>query len=82
MHHVHHHYVLPQTDTNYGNIFSLWDRLFGTYSRMKQEDIRYGIDTYPNEREHSRLSALLMIPFRTYRPPTGGPAGGKFESSG
>lgn len=78
MHHVHHHYVLPQTDTNYGNIFSLWDRLFGTFSRMEQHDIHYGIDTYPNEQEHSRLAALLMIPFRAYRPPTGG----KFESSG
>lgn len=77
MHHVHHHYLLPQTDTNYGNIFSIWDRLFGTFAWMRQEDIRYGIDTYPNPREHSRLSALLMIPFRPYRPPTGG----KFESS-
>ena len=25
MHKVHHHYVRPQTDSNYGNIFSIWD---------------------------------------------------------
>src|SRR5690606_2336888 len=31
MHKVHHHYQLPYTDSNYGNIFSIWDRLFGTY---------------------------------------------------
>jgi sterol desaturase/sphingolipid hydroxylase (fatty acid hydroxylase superfamily) len=49
MHHVHHHYVLPQTDTNYGNIFSIWDRVFGTFSYMKQEDIKYGIDTHLDE---------------------------------
>ena len=77
MHHVHHHFVLPQTDANYGNIFSVWDRLFGTFARMKQEDIRYGIDTYPLEHEHSRLMSLLTIPFRPYRPPVGG----KFETS-
>ncbi|HYE54402.1 MAG TPA: sterol desaturase family protein, partial [Chitinophagaceae bacterium] len=31
MHKVHHHYEQPLTDTNYGNIFSIWDRLFGTF---------------------------------------------------
>lgn len=72
MHHIHHHSVLPQTDTNYGNIFSIWDRLFGTYTTMRQEEINYGIDTYPEPGEHSRIGALLLIPFRPYRPPTGG----------
>ncbi|GIS00508.1 MAG: hypothetical protein CM15mP102_13280 [Flavobacteriales bacterium] len=28
MHKVHHHFELPYTDSNYGNIFSIWDRLF------------------------------------------------------
>ena len=32
MHHVHHHYIQPYTDSNYGNIFAFWDRLFGTFS--------------------------------------------------
>lgn len=27
MHKVHHHYKLPYTDSNYGNIFSIWDRI-------------------------------------------------------
>ena len=31
MHKVHHHYVLPYTDSNYGTVFSVWDRLFGTF---------------------------------------------------
>ena len=31
MHRVHHHITRPQTDSNYGNIFSFWDRLFNTY---------------------------------------------------
>jgi len=32
MHKVHHSRVPEETDTNYGNLFSLWDRLFGTYT--------------------------------------------------
>ena len=31
MHKVHHHHQKPLTDTNYGNVFSIWDRLFGTF---------------------------------------------------
>ena len=28
LHHVHHHYELPHTDCNYGDVLSIWDRLF------------------------------------------------------
>lgn len=77
MHHVHHHYVLPQTDSNYGNIFSIWDRIFGTFTYMEQADIRYGIDTHLEEHEHSKVSKMLKIPFEPYRTPVGG----KFTSS-
>ncbi|MCE7040790.1 sterol desaturase family protein [Dyadobacter sp. CY312] len=69
MHHVHHHYVQPYTDSNYGNIFSVWDRLFGTYKSMFQKDIVYGVDTHPEVTENSKISNLLVIPFRKYRPP-------------
>ena len=70
MHKVHHHYKLPYTDSNYGNIFSLWDRLFGTFSYLEREKIIYGIDTHMNEKEHNDLSNLMKIPFQGYRPPT------------
>jgi sterol desaturase/sphingolipid hydroxylase (fatty acid hydroxylase superfamily) len=63
MHKIHHHYKLPYTDSNYGNIFSVWDRLFGTFLYMNREDIRYGIDTYMDPKEHNVLSNLLKIPF-------------------
>jgi sterol desaturase/sphingolipid hydroxylase (fatty acid hydroxylase superfamily) len=32
MHLLHHSSWQPETDSNYGQLFSLWDRLFGTYS--------------------------------------------------
>ena len=72
MHKVHHHYTQPLTDTNYGNIFSFWDRLFGTYAFVKDtKSLRYGIDTHPEEKEHNRMGKLLQIPFEKYRPPAG-----------
>ena len=72
MHKVHHHYVLPYTDSNYGNIFSLWDRLFGTYMKMRNEEIVYGVDTFPDEKENSSTWGLLKQPFHKYRKPTTG----------
>ena len=46
MHKVHHHYVMPYTDSNYGNIFSFWDRLFGTHKHLDPSKIVYGVDTF------------------------------------
>ncbi|RAJ09988.1 sterol desaturase family protein [Arenibacter echinorum] len=69
MHKVHHHYKLPYTDSNYGNIFSIWDRLLGTFMKLPNSEIIYGVDTYPNEKENSDLGALLKIPFKPYKSP-------------
>ena len=71
MHKVHHHHRRPLTDTNYGNIFSIWDRLFGTYRYVRDtKGLIYGIDTHPEEAENNRMGALLNMPFQAYRPPT------------
>ncbi|RCS27401.1 fatty acid hydroxylase family protein [Polaribacter sp. WD7] len=71
MHKVHHHNMLPYTDSNYGNIFSIWDRIFGTYMKLDREKIVYGVDTFPNEATNSSLKELLKQPFQGYRKPTG-----------
>lgn len=68
MHKVHHHYKLPYTDSNYGNIFSIWDRLFGTFQILHKESIVYGVDTHMNPEEHNNLKNLLRIPFQKKRP--------------
>lgn len=70
MHKIHHHNLLPYTDSNYGNIFSIWDRVFGTYTYMDREDIVYGVDTFPDEVTNSSLKELLKQPFQNYRKPT------------
>lgn len=72
MHKVHHHYTQPYTDTNYGNIFAVWDRLFGTFAEVEDSSqIKYGIDTHMDPKENDNLGNLLRIPFQKYRPPVG-----------
>ena len=70
MHKVHHHNLLPYTDSNYGNIFSIWDRLFGTYMELDREEIVYGVDTFPDAVKNASLKELLKQPFAGYRKPT------------
>ena len=70
MHKVHHHYMLPYTDSNYGNIFSVWDRLLGTYMELDREKIIYGVDVFPDERANSNIKDLLKQPFQKYKKPT------------
>ena len=63
MHRVHHHYRMPYTDTNFGNIFSFWDRLFGTYAAVDNRKLRYGVDTHMDARDHGHIGRMLGIPF-------------------
>jgi sterol desaturase/sphingolipid hydroxylase (fatty acid hydroxylase superfamily) len=51
MHKFHHHYQAPWTDSNFGNIFSFWDRLFGTLVYEDTADIQYGLDVMDNSRD-------------------------------
>lgn len=73
MHRVHHHRSLPETDTNYSTILSLWDRLFGTLCAPGSREVRFGVDVVPAsaEREGSarRVMRLALLPAREgYRP--------------
>lgn len=70
MHKIHHHYRLPYTDSNYGNIFSVWDRLFGTFMYMDREKLIYGVDVFPDEQKNSHIGELLKQPFQKYEKPT------------
>ena len=73
MHKVHHHYVLPYTDSNYGNIFSIWDRLLGTYMKLDPDKIVYGVDVFPDENSNGNIGNLLKQPFQKYQKPTNFP---------
>ena len=61
MHKVHHSRLQRETDSNYSNIFSVWDRLFGTYTRRVDfETLRYGLDDL---RDRATFLRLLRMPF-------------------
>ena len=70
MHKTHHHYRLPYTDANFGNIFSIWDRLFGTYLPFDREKLVYGVDVFFDENENGKIKTLLKQPFQAYSKPT------------
>ena len=63
MHRVHHHYMLPETDSNYGNIFSFWDRLFGTYHFTEPSKLHYGLDMLEGCNDES-IADQLKLPFK------------------
>lgn len=63
MHKVHHHWKQPYTDSNYGAVFSIWDRLLGTFSKLDVDQIRYGLDRhYPADKDED-IVLLLKKPF-------------------
>jgi sterol desaturase/sphingolipid hydroxylase (fatty acid hydroxylase superfamily) len=70
MHKTHHHYRLPYTDANFGNIFSIWDRMLGTYLPFDREKLVYGVDVFYDEEANSKISNLLKQPFQSYSKPT------------
>ena len=44
MHRIHHSNKQKETDTNYGSVFSFWDRLFKTYLKKVKDPIVFGVD--------------------------------------
>jgi len=63
MHKVHHHWKQPYTDSNYGAVLSIWDRMLGTFKTLAPSSIRYGLDRYyPNEKDEDFLH-LMKSPF-------------------
>lgn len=62
MHKFHHHQELPWTDSNYGNMLSIWDRIFGTFVYGDDSKIVYGVDI-ANHVEDQNLPNQLLLPF-------------------
>jgi len=81
MHLIHHSAWRPETDSNFGTIFSWWDRLFRTYRGAAREDAPFvvGLEEFRSA-EDRRIDRLLVQPFRT--PPVPGPRRGGSTSRG
>jgi sterol desaturase/sphingolipid hydroxylase (fatty acid hydroxylase superfamily) len=64
MHKLHHSRRAIETDSNYGNLLSLFDRVFGTFMPPTPgRCVDYGLDGY-DAPEAQQLGALLRLPFR------------------
>jgi len=64
-----HHSVAPEMNQNYALIFTLWDRLLGTYQAQPEKghlDMKLGL---PDRRQAASLHyfGLLLLPFRSLR---------------
>lgn len=62
MHKFHHHFERPWTNTNYGNIFSFWDRIFNTFVYDDPRKIKYGLDVL-DEKLDENIVYQFKIPF-------------------
>lgn len=61
IHWVHHHAIQRDTDSNYGTMFSLWDRVFGSKSKNNRtSDMVIGLD----ERSDGSFVQLILEPFQ------------------
>lgn len=63
MHRIHHSVVIKQRDSNYGTIFSIWDRILGTLiTDVDQDRIRIGVGGHYTSAKLN-FHHLLVMPF-------------------
>jgi sterol desaturase/sphingolipid hydroxylase (fatty acid hydroxylase superfamily) len=69
MHKVHHSRDRAETDSNYGNILSIYDRIFRTFTPTdRARSVTYGLDDVDPVRANS-LPTLLAMPFHSADAP-------------
>ena len=62
LHKFHHHVERPWTNTNFGGVLSIWDRMFGTFTYGDPAQVRYGLDVLDASKDQN-LSYQFGIPF-------------------
>jgi sterol desaturase/sphingolipid hydroxylase (fatty acid hydroxylase superfamily) len=63
LHKVHHSRNVLETDRNYGNLFSLWDRIFGTFVPARRGlEVAFGLEGF-DEPSLQTTAALFALPF-------------------
>jgi sterol desaturase/sphingolipid hydroxylase (fatty acid hydroxylase superfamily) len=69
MHRIHHSVVFDEANSNYGAVLSVWDRFFGTYTRLsgaQHDRIVFGVRELPRS-ECLKPSAMFLTPWRLSR---------------
>jgi sterol desaturase/sphingolipid hydroxylase (fatty acid hydroxylase superfamily) len=62
IHKVHHEQDQYYTDSNFSDIFILWDRLFGTFKHKPVEEIKLGLKEFEEEKKQT-FWFLMKSPF-------------------
>jgi len=62
MHKFHHHFERPWTDTNFGGVLSIWDRMFGTFVYGDPHEVQYGLDVSDPARDED-VGYQFVLPF-------------------
>jgi len=62
LHKIHHEQDQYYTDSNFSDIFILWDRIFGTYKHKPVEEIKFGLKEFEGEKNQT-FWYLLKSPF-------------------
>lgn len=71
MHKVHHSRTPAETDTNYSNLFSFFDRLFSTFTPSRRGmEVECGLEGFDDPATQS-TAGLLGLPFRRARASAG-----------
>ena len=63
---MHHSSLKEETDSNFSDLFPVWDRLFGTYRehpKQSQEKMEIGLE-YFRDPEEVWVHRMLMQPFQ------------------
>lgn len=66
IHKVHHEQDQFYTDSNFSDIFILWDRLFGTFKYKPPEQINFGLKEFEEDRKQT-FWYLIRSPFISMR---------------
>lgn len=62
IHKVHHEQDQYYTDSNFSDIFILWDRIFGTFKYKPPEQIKFGLKEFENDKKQT-FWYLMISPF-------------------
>lgn len=65
MHGIHHSTVHEETDSNYSNVFTIWDRIHKTLKlHIPQTAITIGVPAFQSKNQKFSFSKLLVLPFK------------------
>jgi len=66
IHKLHHEQDQHYTDSNYSDIFIIWDRIFGTFKYKPPSEIKFGLKEFEEDRKQT-FWYLIRSPFMNFK---------------